>query len=87
MLDVSSPSDGGVEEVFYRGSEVTSMCPAVAMGIKVAQSGQLSEEAVATIRKVSDLMTQLAQEERDERLAVLDRQIAAAKTARRTEAE
>ena len=86
MPRVIPPSDR-VEEIVYRGSEVTSMCPATAMGLRLAQKGELSEDVVATVRQVIDIMTELAHEERRTRLAQLDERIAASRERRRIEGE
>ncbi len=84
-MPVFPPSDGSAEEVLYHGPEITSMCPAVALGIEVAQSGRLNEETAQVIREVSARMTQLAKEERDVLLREWDKLIAAAKASRSAE--
>lgn len=67
------------------GVSVSSMCPAVAMGLALAQSGELIEEVAATVRRVSNIMTELAIEERQARLAELDEIIEISKVRRRME--
>lgn len=69
------------------GVSVSSMCPAVAMGLVLAQSGELSEEVAVRVKSVSDLMIVFAREERLARLAQLDEMIAASRVRRRMEGE
>lgn len=69
------------------GAFVSSMCPAVAMGLALAQSGELSEEVAATVRRVSNIMIELAFEEKQARLAQLDEMIEASRVRRRMEGE
>jgi len=66
---------------------VTNMCPAVAMGLAFAQLGQLSADVAETVNRVSDIMNDLAREERLARLAELDEMIERSKARRRTEGE
>ena len=87
MPDATTVTTIGTEAEIYTGPEVASMCPAVAMGLAIAKSGQLSDGVVKMIREVSDRMTKLAQEEREALLVQWDRRIAAAKTSGRTERE
>lgn len=52
--------------------DISNMCPVVAMAVKLAQEGQLNTDTAAVLRQVSALMTQLAEEERRDRLVQLD---------------
>lgn len=83
MLDAAELT----EEKGYAGPAITSMCPAVAMGLALVKNGQPGEDVATTIRQVSDLMAKLAREEREAQLNEWDRLIERAKALRGAERE